>query len=374
MWYNYVEGRGLDMQIKTDILKNSNEQQRNIIITALILLIFVCLITILYFALYRETEVKRVNRMPFLELYGNTNIILKEHESYIEYGYYAYDLEDGNLTKKVTVQTDLDVNKPGTYTLTYIVNDQGQQSAIKTRTVIVESEKYDFNFDLKGAAIYFLRGGNRFTEPGFLAIREGQNLNESVKVIGEVDGEKDGIYTLYYVCEHSHQVAVKKRTIIVSSTLSNVTLNNDELEYISKYNIKELKENYKIIPEHFSSKTMLILAFSLCENSGALTDDEIISCLDKTFDLKNREISHLVYYDLIKGNISYNDSNLKWNVSSKLLLNQLEDNLESLKTSMKLALSDDERLYVFVENKGFMYRYMFIKKDANYLFASVDVM
>lgn len=360
------------MQGKADILK-SNEQFRNVIITALIMLIFACLLIIGYFALFRETEVKLVNRMPFLELYGDTNVILKEHDSFIEYGYYAYDLEDGILTSKVTLQGKLDVNKPGIYTLTYIVNDAGGQSAIKTRTVVVESEKYDFNFNLKGASIIYLKAGNRFTEPGYLAIRDGQNLNESVQVLGEVDGEKDGIYTLYYICESGHQVAIKKRIVIVSSTLSSITLNDDELGYISKYNIKELKENYMIIPEHFSSKTMLILAFSLCENKGALTDDEVLKCLDNTFELKNREISHQVYYDLVKGNISYDSSNLKWNVSSKLLLNQLEENLNSLKNSMRLALANDNKLCVFVENKDFIYRYTFIKNEANYLFASVDV-
>lgn len=362
------------MEKKPNILQKSSEQQRNVIITILIIIIFACIAIILYFMFYKEKEVKLTNRMPFVELYGDTNIVLNEHDSFVEYGYYAYDLEDGNLTKKISIQSDLDVNKPGIYTLTYVANDSGKQSAVKTRTVVVKSADYKFDFELKGSKLILLKKGNRFTEPGYMATDGTQNLTEAVKVLGEVNGEEEGIYTLYYVCEHNHEVALEKRLVIVSSTLNNASLSDDDLEYISNYNIKELKNNYKIIPEHFSSKTMLFLAFSLCQNEGALDDNEVSSCLDKTFELKNREISHQTYYDLLKGNISFNQSDLKWNVSTSLLANQLENNLMSLKNSMRLAMEDDKKLYVFVEDDEYMYKYTFLKQDDRYLFTSVDVL
>ena len=96
-------------------------------------------------------------------------------------------------------------------------------------------------------------------------------------------------------------------------------------------------------------------------------------CLDKTFELKNREISHKNYYDLIKGNISYSESELKWNVSTDLLVEQLADNLASLKENMLLAISNDKNLLVFVENKDLIYKYTFVKQNDNYAFASVEV-
>ena len=361
------------MQKKAGILENSNEQQRNIIITVLILLIFACVAVILYFIFYNEDEPKLVNRMPFIEIYGDNTIVLTAHDSFVEYGYFAYDLEDGNITKKVSIQNGIDVNKPGIYTLTYVANDTGNQAAVKTRNVIVKSESHKFNFELKGEELILLKKGNRFTEPGYLAISDSQNLNDVVKVFGEVNGEEEGIYKLYYVCEHNHEVDVKVRTVIVSSTFNKINLTDEELEYISKYNIKELKENFKLVPEHFSSKTMLILAFELCENDGSLTDTEVLDCLDKTFELKNREISHKNYYDLIKGNISYSESELKWNVSTNLLVEQLADNLASLKENMLLAISNDKNLLVFVENKGLIYKYTFVKQNDNYAFASVEV-
>ncbi len=362
------------MPNKPSILQNSNEKERNVIITGLILVIFVCSLIILYFVFYKEPEVKKANRMPYLELYGDTNIILKEHSSFVEYGYYAYDLEDGDLTKKVSIQNDLDVNKPGNYTISYVVNDAGNQSAVKTRNIVVESDNPHYDFELKGSKLILLKKGNRFTEPGYQVVIDGNNLFENVKVIGEVNGDKEGIYKLYYVLEYNHEIVVKQRIVIVSETLNNSNLSDTDLEYISNYNIKELKNDYKVIPEHFSSKTMLILAFSLCQNNGSLTDEELSKCLDEKFELKNREISHQVYYDLVKGNISFKESDLKWNVATNLLSNQLENNLNSLKEAMRLTVEDGTKLYVFVEDSDFIYKYTFLKKEANYLFASVEVL
>ena len=175
------------------------------------------------------------------------------------------------------------------------------------------------------------------------------------------------------MCEHNHEVAVYTRKVIVSSELEVVNLSDSDLEHISNYNIKELKDHYKITPNHFSSKVMLILAFSMCENEGMLSDEEITNCLEKTFEISNLRISHQTYYDLINGNITFDEASLKWNVSTNLLIDQLAANLNSLKQSMKLSLEGNGKLYVYVEDGNLTYKYTFIKKENTYLFTSVDL-
>ena len=358
------------MSNKPNILQKSNSL-RNVIITVLILLIFILVGIILYFMFFKE-EKKVINRMPFLELYGNKNVILNKNDSFIEYGYYAYDLEDGDITKKVTIQNHVDIYKPGIYTLSYVINDSNKQSAVKTRSVIVKSDNYTFDFSLKGDKILLLKKGNRYTELGYVATNGNQNLTETVKVFGDVNGDKTGIYTLYYVCENNKEVAVLERKIIVSDELVNINLNDDDLDYISKYNIKELKNNYKSISEHFSSKTMLVLAFSLCKNEGKMTDEEISDCLDSMFTIENNEISHLTSYDLIKGNINFDEASLTWTVSPNLLKEYLEEKLESLKNSLKLSLESKEKLYIYIEDNEYVYKYTFLKQEEKYLFISAD--
>jgi len=359
------------MSNKPNILQKSNELQRNIIITILILLIFIFGGIIIYFSFYRE-EPKVINRMPYIELKGDNIVILNENDPYIEYGYDAYDLEDGDLTPKVSVQNKVDTSNPGIYTLTYVANDSQKQAVAKTRNVIVKSNEFSSNFSLKGNKVILLKKGNNFTEPGFTATSENEVLNDIVKVYGEVDGQKEGIYTLYYVCEDNKELAVLTRKVIVSDKFNNVDLAEEDLKYISNYNIKELKNNYKIIPEHFSSKTMLILTFSLCNNNGNANDTEISSCLEKYFKLNNREISHLTNYDLIKGNISYDETSLTWKIAPNLLLNQLEENLKKLKDSIRLSIENQDKLLVYVEENEYIYKYTFVKQDENYLFVSVD--
>lgn len=353
-------------------IKEPNETQRNIIITVLIILILLFSVLILYL-LFSKKEIKKFDRMPYIELYGDTVIVLNKGDAYVDYGYYAYDLEDGNLTNKVGIQTEIDNTKPGIYTITYIANDTNKQSAVKTRTAVVKTETHSFDFYLKGSNLVYLKKGNRFTEPGFNAYVNDTSLNDTVKVFGEVDSEKNGIYTLYYVVENNKEVAVLTRKIIVSDELSYINLTDDELKYISNYNIKELQNNYKTVPEHFTSKTKLILAFSLCQNDGKLSDSEIGDCLATTFDLKGSEISHVTKYNLANGIISYHENTNNWSVAYNSLIEQLEANLKSLNETARLKLEDEENVYIFVENNDVIYKYVFEKTEANYKFVAVDI-
>jgi len=357
------------MSNKPNILRKSSELQRNIIIAILIILILFFSGLILYF-LFSKNELKKTNRMPYLEIYGNNVVILNQNDPYVDFGYYAYDLEDGNITKNVGVQNNVDNTKPGIYEISYVVSDSGQQSAVKTRTVIVKSLNHSFDFKLKGSPAIYLKKGNNFTEPGYIA---NNNLNDTVKVLGQVDGNKEGIYTIYYVLEYNREVAILTRKVIVSASLGMVNLSEEDLKYISNYNIKELHSNYKIVPEHFTSKTKLILAFSMCQNEGTMDDREISSCLKNTLKLKDNEISHLTSYDLINGNIIYDDSNARWSVSYNNLLNHLEKNLENMSSSLKLALEDEENIYIFLSSNDMVYKYTFKKNEDKYIFTSIEI-
>ena len=360
------------MKINPNKIKEPNETERNVIITVLMILILLFSGIILYY-LFSKKEIKKFDRMPYIELYGDQVVILNKGDSYIDYGYYAYDLEDGDLTTKVGVQNDINNTKPGIYTVTYVANDSNKQSAVKTRTAVIKTETHSFDFTLKGSNIIFLKKGNRFTEPGYNAYGDNVSLNDIVKVFGEVDGEKNGIYTLYYVVENNREVAVLTRKVIVSDSLSYISLTDEELKYISNYNIKDLQNNYKTVPEHFTSKTKLILAFSLCQNEGKMSDSEIDECLSKMFDIKGSEISHFIKYNLINGNITYKEESNNWSVTYNNLINQLEENLKNLNETAKLKLEDEKNIYIYLENNDIIYRYIFEKTDTNYKFVAVDI-
>lgn len=74
---------------------------------------------------------------PVLELKGEDTVDMVEGTEFEEPGYTATDNVDGDLTGVVAVEGDLDVNTPGTYTLTYTVKDSFGNIQQAKRTVVV---------------------------------------------------------------------------------------------------------------------------------------------------------------------------------------------------------------------------------------------
>lgn len=72
-----------------------------------------------------------------LTLKGNGTIILNQNEEYIEPGYEAIVVIDGNITANVQIEGYLDTSVAGTYTLTYIIENSRLEQKMLTRTIIV---------------------------------------------------------------------------------------------------------------------------------------------------------------------------------------------------------------------------------------------
>ena len=89
---------------------------------------------------------------PSIELKGSLNKYLLVGEEYVEPGFSAFDDNDGDLTDKVTIENNLDINKAGEYHISYIVSDMAGNASRERRTVTVVSEgpltMDRFSFDL----------------------------------------------------------------------------------------------------------------------------------------------------------------------------------------------------------------------------------
>ena len=79
----------------------------------------------------------KVNQKPRLRLYGENPLSVYLGHSYNEPGFEAEDEEDGILTDKVTIESNLDTSHEGNYSITYRVSDSFGNEAIKQRTVCV---------------------------------------------------------------------------------------------------------------------------------------------------------------------------------------------------------------------------------------------
>ena len=89
---------------------------------------------------------------PVISLEGAAVKYLVKGEAYTEPGYSAYDACDGDLTDLVEVETDLDVNTPGDYHVSYTVTDKAGNAARERRQVsVVENGPFSadrISFDL----------------------------------------------------------------------------------------------------------------------------------------------------------------------------------------------------------------------------------
>jgi uncharacterized repeat protein (TIGR01451 family) len=78
------------------------------------------------------------NTPPTITLIGANPLDLDTGTTYTELGATAHDLEDGDLTSKIVIDsTAVNTATPGTYTVTYSVTDSGGLTASTTRQVVV---------------------------------------------------------------------------------------------------------------------------------------------------------------------------------------------------------------------------------------------
>ena len=75
---------------------------------------------------------------PTLTLFGDKEITIQQGENFVEPGYKATDDCDGDITSWVNIRNKVDINKPGTYTIEYVVKDSYKNLASDIRTVIVK--------------------------------------------------------------------------------------------------------------------------------------------------------------------------------------------------------------------------------------------
>jgi hypothetical protein len=87
-------------------------------------------------------------------------------QPYVEPGYIASDSVDGSLTDKVVVHNPVDINEPGTYTITYNVRDNaGIKAQQQTRKVTV-LDQYTPYITLLGDLNMEIELNSKFVDPG----------------------------------------------------------------------------------------------------------------------------------------------------------------------------------------------------------------
>ena len=158
------------------------------------------------------------NNLPTITLNGASSIQINQGETYTELGASASDIEDGVLS--VSITGTVDINTPGTYTLTYSAQDNNGGSASTTRTIVVID--LPPTLALLGSNPFEIIEGNDFIDPGASAtdLTDG-NITANVQVTGTVDTNTVGSYTLTYsITDSANQTVTRTRTVNVTEFLT----------------------------------------------------------------------------------------------------------------------------------------------------------
>jgi hypothetical protein len=140
---------------------------------------------------------------PEIKLNGDEKITIDLGEEYKEPGFIVYDSKKHKYDKEVKIETNLDINTPGEYTITYKL--QGKE---KKRTIIV-LEKVSYKIELESIdneETIYLRINDEYIEPGYKVIdNNGNDVTASfdVSVTGDVDISNPGTYKIVYEIMHN---------------------------------------------------------------------------------------------------------------------------------------------------------------------------
>ena len=201
-----------------------NYNKSNIIIGALILLIIIFGFLIGQNIINNNSNNNHNTVEKKLYLFGSDSITLKYNENYQEPGFYATN-EKGEIdTNKVIVKEDIDIEKPGTYIITYQYDN-----IIKTRTIIVldkeetndddnDDEKLDENLltiSLKGEQTVNLYTSDKYQEPGYIAKYNDIDLTNDVKVSSNYVEGQVGTYLVTYTIKYQELEKQITRTVNV---------------------------------------------------------------------------------------------------------------------------------------------------------------
>lgn len=184
----------------TSIFKN--KLLKYILLSVIVLTVIAGIICLFYFN----------KKDYFINLIGEDIIWVYKDSEYYDIGYDAYDSKGKKLLNKVKISSNVDINTPGEYTVTYKL-----KNVEKTRKVVVTNNKnVETYINLIGDDTVNISVGSEYQEYGYNVYDNKSILKYNVKVFNNINVNKKGNYSVVYsVVNDNGYTVMKKRNIIV---------------------------------------------------------------------------------------------------------------------------------------------------------------
>ena len=171
-----------------------------------------------------------------IALNGDTSVFVYKGTEYIDPGAKAYDDKNKDLSKKIIVSSNLNVNKNGRYEIIYKIGDISVKRVVRVIDApYINEENYFINnnnedsnesvvgngettLNLMGNDIVYLDVYGNYIEEGYVAIdtKDG-NISKNVVVTHNIDNTKPGEYNIVYTVKNSSNIitTVNRRVIVM---------------------------------------------------------------------------------------------------------------------------------------------------------------
>ncbi len=133
------------------------------------------------------------------------------------------------IDKDIKVNNQVDINKPGSYEIEYIVKFGIFSKNIKRRVIVVGKDESSFKLELYGSNPYYILKGGSYKEPGYYATDNiDGNITKNVIITGSVKTNTVGEYNLEYSVINSSRVKkTVTRRVVVYDFQYKATTNGD---------------------------------------------------------------------------------------------------------------------------------------------------
>jgi len=184
--------------------------------------------------------------LPIITLNGDDTVYVELNTSYTDAGAVATDPTEGDISSRLDVTSDVDINAAGIYYVTYNVSDaSGNSAAPMTRVVYVVVDQTAPTITLKGLnpeVIEFNPTNTSYNDPGATAVDNNDgDLTTAIQVSGTVNVFKIGTYQLVYTVQDAQgNSSSAVRTIVVEDNKAPV-ISNDEMKVVGGVNVIEVQ-------------------------------------------------------------------------------------------------------------------------------------
>lgn len=244
-----------------------NENKKKGYIFWIIILIFLVLLTVFIIFIFFSSK-KEEPLIKYLDLIGDTDVILYQNTEYTDPGFKAYDNKGNDLSDQVIIDNKINSSIAGEYYITYMLDDIYLERNIS----VIPNKNQVTYLILSGEPIMYLRVNDTYNEPGYLVIdSEDPNIRDNIIIDGIVDTSKAGTYNIIYSVTNSSGITIsEKRTVIVTDSNLNLSLvsNKPTTGNVSiKVNVMDNYFDYVLLPDG-SRSTDRIFEYSASKNGN----------------------------------------------------------------------------------------------------------